>query len=86
MEVYIAQLLYSTAVLSVLVLRTFKTSSQRSHFTSPRIKLAAIIRGLISSTLNPCSKRLYIELVVGRNITAGKQAVGCGFDLAGFLI
>ena len=55
MKVYIALFLYVTAVLSVQFLKTIKTRSKRSHITSPRIKLAAIIRCLIMSTLNSCS-------------------------------
>ena len=76
MEVYIADFYIITAVLSVLDIRTIKTSSKRNHITSPRVKLAAIIRGLISSTLNPCSKKADSDLVVRRYTNSGKQASG----------
>ena len=70
----------------ILALRTIKTSSKRSHITSPRFILAAIIRSFISSALNPFRKRPDSELVVVRNTNSGRQAAGWGGDYAGFFI
>ena len=67
MEVYIARLLYKYSCFIGSIPRTIKTSTKRSHIISPKVKLAAIIRGLISSTLNPCSERPDIKLVIGKN-------------------
>ena len=60
MEVYIARLLIIKAVLSVLVLMTNKTSSQKSLIISQGIKLATIIMGFNIEHAKPLIEKVPI--------------------------